>query len=66
MYQNGGKATVEGSEVAPKLNSDTAGLTFGYMMNEQLQMQFRYQASLNPGDNDLSADAIELNFNYFF
>ena len=66
MYQNGGKATVDGGEVAPKLNSDIAGLTFAYMLNEQLQMQFRYQASLNPGDEELSADAIELNFNYFF
>jgi len=66
MYQNGAKATVEGVEVAPKQNSDTAGLTFGYMMNEQLQLQLRYASSLNPGDKDLSADVTELNFNYFF
>ena len=66
MYQNGAEATADGVEVAPKQDSDTAGVTFGYMMNEQLQMQFRYASSLNPRDKDLSADVTELNFNYFF
>lgn len=66
MYQNGGETKDDLGNVTPKINSDTAGLTFSYMMNEQLQMQFRYQASLNPGKDDLSADVTELNFNYFF
>jgi len=66
MYQNGGETKDELGNETPKVDSDIAGLTFGYMMNEQLQMQFRYAASLNPGKNDLSADVIELNFNYFF
>ena len=66
MYQNGGSATVNGSEVAPKVNSDTMGLTFAYMVNEQLQFQFRYASSLNPSKNELSADVTELNFNYFW
>ena len=71
MYQNGGAGSAAAKGIAaevdaPKVNSDTAGLTFAYMMNEQLQMQFRYQASLNPSKDELSADVTELNFNYFF
>ena len=66
MYQNGGETRDELGNETPEVNSDTAGLTFGYMMNEQLQMQFRYAASLSPGKSDLSADVTELNFNYFF
>ena len=66
MYQNGGAGSIDSVEVAPKVDSDTAGLTFAYMLNEQLQFQFRYASSLNPSDTELSADITELNFNYFW
>ena len=66
MYQNGGKGSIDGLEVAPKVDADTAGLTFAYMINEQLQFQFRYASSLNPSKTELSADITELNFNYFW
>ena len=71
MYQNGGAGSADAvgsaAEVnAPEVNADTAGLTFAYMVNEQLQFQFRYASSLNPSDDELSADITELNFNYFW
>ncbi len=66
MYQNGGEGNVDDSVVAAAINSDMAGLTFAYMLNQQLQFQFRYSSSLNPSDTDLSADILEFNFNYFW
>ena len=66
MYQNGGAGSIEGIEVAPEVDADTAGLTFAYMINQQLQFQFRYASSLNPSKTELSADISELNFNYFW
>jgi hypothetical protein len=65
MYQNGAQGEVNGVK-SEGVKSDTAGLTFAYMLNEQLQFQFRYASSLNPTKNELSADITELNFNYFW
>ena len=71
MYQNGGAGSANAKGVSPevntpKVNADTLGLTFAYMLNEQLQFQFRYASSLNPSKDELSADITELNFNYFW
>ena len=66
MYQNGGEGTIDSAVATNKIDADTAGLTFAYMINEQLQFQFRYQASLAPAEKDFSADITELNFNYFW
>jgi hypothetical protein len=48
--------------------SDSLGLTFGYMLNTQMQFQLRYAATINPNpeQGELDADIFQFNINYFW
>ncbi len=67
LYQTGGETTVNGVKSDDAQSADFIGATFAYMVNEQLQFQFRYSATLNPDpEKELSVDNMQLNLNYFW
>lgn len=67
LYQSGGETTVNGVKSDDAQSADFIGATFSYQVNEQLQFQFRYSATLNPDpEKELSVDNAQLNMNYFW
>lgn len=68
FVQRVGRSYTNGVETSSSNISDTLGLTVGYMINPQMQLQLRYASALNPNpmENELDADMFQLNFNYFW
>ena len=64
VYQDSGETFVDGDSQGDAQGADSLGLSFGYQVNPQFQFMFRYSASLNPNENELSADMSQLDINY--
>jgi len=68
FVQRVGKSTLNGLPYGVANTSDSLGLTVGYMLNAQTQFQLRYAGTLspNPAQNELEADMLQFNLNYFW
>ena len=68
FIQRVGDAYVEGIQTGEAHISDSLGVTFGYMINAQMQFQLRYASTLNPDpeENELDANIFQFNINYFW
>ena len=68
FVQNVGDTFINGIQSASSNTSDSLGLTVGYMVTPQAQFQLRYAKSLNPSyeDNELDAEILQFNLNYFW
>lgn len=68
FVQRIGDSSVDGDTPSGANTSDSLGLTLGYMLTPQAQFQLRYAVSLspNPKQNELDADLLQFNLNYFW
>ena len=68
FIQRTGNSYVEDLQTGEAHTSDTLGVTFGYMLSAQMQLQLRYAATLSPDpeQNELDAAIFEFNVNYFW
>ena len=68
FVQKVGKSYTNGVESSPSNTSDSLGVTVGYMLNAQMQLQLRYVSTLgaNPSQSELDADMFQFNMNYFW
>jgi len=68
FVQRTGDSFTNGIQTGTANTSDSLGLTFGYMLNAQAQLQLRYAATLNPNpeQGELDADIFQFNLNYFW
>jgi len=68
FIQKVGTSYTNGIESSPSNTSDSLGVTAGYMLNSQMQLQLRYVSTLgaNPSQSELDADMFQLNMNYFW
>lgn len=63
--QLGGETTLDGVKQEDAQEAGFLGITVGYMLNEAVQFNFRYAASLKPQpERDIDMDLLQLNFNY--
>jgi hypothetical protein len=68
FVQRVGDSSINGGASSGANTSDSLGMTVGYMLNAQTQFQLRYAASLTPNANqdELDAQMLQFNFNYFW
>ncbi len=67
MNQQGGETSLAGENQNDASNANFLGATLGFMLNQQLQFKFRYNASLKPNENSgIDMDMLQLNFSYLW
>jgi hypothetical protein len=68
FIQRVGNSFTNGIQTGSANTSDSLGLTFGYTLNTQTQLQLRYASALNPdpAQGELDADIFQFNVNYFW
>jgi hypothetical protein len=68
FIQRTGETSLDGKGNSDAHTSDSLGLTLGYMLNAQTQLQLRYSQTLNPDaeQGELKAKMFQFNINYFW
>jgi len=66
VYQDSGETYLDGNSQGNPQSVDSLGMTFGYQVDDEIQFVFRYSSTLNPSENELSADMFQLNVNYMW
>jgi len=68
FIQNVGDSKLDGVDNGGSNTSDSLGVTAGYMLSPQMQLQLRYSTTLNPDpkESELDVNMVQFNLNYFW